>query len=377
MKKIEFSESDCKMIVEMYMNGMSAVRIGKEFGCSRTPIKKILKEQGIALDTVLRKIPKSDYHSVVNMYNSGMTTYDIANYYGCSTTIVSGIIKQMNGVIRENGFTKEDADAMNDLYIQTRSLKQVGILYGCHGRTVGRVLRKYGYETDRRIFSCDEHYFDVIDTPNKAYILGLLWSDGYNDVVRGQIKIQLQDRDKSVLERINIEVDSDRPLRMVRLHNKNSHWRDSYTLTLNSGHMSSVLESYGMTQNKSLTLEFPSWLDPCLYRHFIRGYFDGDGSVCFTEKTFSVSAVGTPEFLGVMQKICTDIGIKSTVSPKKNRNPHTCQWYVTNRQDMLSFLRWIYDDSDLKIERKYQKYLEALIYYQNINNSHKINELAG
>ena len=75
----------------------------------------------------------------------------------------------------------------------------------------------------RRIFSCDEHYFDVIDTPNKAYILGLLWSDGYNDVVRGQIKIQLQDRDKSVLERINIEVDSDRPLWMVQLHNKNSH----------------------------------------------------------------------------------------------------------------------------------------------------------
>ena len=41
------------------------------------------------------------------------------------------------------------------------------------------------------------------------------------------------------------------------------------------------LKSIGVTPNKSKTVEFPSGLpDECL-RHFVRGYFDGDGCVCF------------------------------------------------------------------------------------------------
>jgi intein/homing endonuclease len=35
----------------------------------------------------------------------------------------------------------------------------------------------------------------------------------------------------------------------------------------------------GMVPNKSLVLKFPD-IPKEMYRHFIRGYFDGDGSLC-------------------------------------------------------------------------------------------------
>ena len=65
MKKIEFSEEDKKKIVDMYKNGISAVKIAKQYGCSKNPITRILNESGIELDTVLRKVPKTDYEKVM------------------------------------------------------------------------------------------------------------------------------------------------------------------------------------------------------------------------------------------------------------------------------------------------------------------------
>ena len=51
---------------------------------------------------------------------------------------------------------------------------------------------------------------------------------------------------------------------------------------LNSPHLVETLISYGCTPRKSLTLKFPDFnifKSQSLINHFIRGYFDGDGSV--------------------------------------------------------------------------------------------------
>ena len=50
------------------------------------------------------------------------------------------------------------------------------------------------------------------------------------------------------------------------------------TLILSSKHMCESLEKYGLTQNKTFTITFPNFLNEKLIPHFIRGYFDGDGT---------------------------------------------------------------------------------------------------
>lgn len=370
MKKIEFSKEDCEKIVDMYKSGISAVKIGKEFGCSKNPIKRVLNEHGIELDNVLRKIPKSEYQNVIDLYNSGKTQREIANIYGCDKQAVCAIMKTMDVKVRSNGFTNEDAKEMYKLYVDGKTLQEIANVYNINRHTVGRVLKRNGFEIDRKTYHCDEYYFDKIDDQDKAYIIGLLWADGYNNEKIGKITLQLQERDKKILEDISDLLHSDMPLWFLNLNDKNPNWSNTYTLSLRSKHISNILTSYGMIQRKSLLLTFPEWLDKSLYSHFIRGYMDGDGSVYYSKdrNVLRVEIVGTKMFLDVVRNICAKIGVKTNLYHKNNQNSITYKLYTTSNSGSLKFLNWIYNNANLKFQRKYEKYIDALESY-NINNS--------
>lgn len=371
MKKIEFSDCTKQTIVDMYKNGMSAVKIGQIYGCSRNPIKKVLNEYGIKLDNVLRKIPKEEYQNVIELYNSGMTQEEVAHIYGCQKHIVNTIMKKSGAKVRPNGFSVEDATTMYEMYKRGKRMQEIAETYGIDRHTVGLIFKRNGFVSDRKTYHFNEHYFDIVNTVNKAYILGLLWADGHNDVSRGKITLQLQEKDKELLEHINSEVESDRPLWFCPLHDKNKCWSNTYTLTFQSRHMSNVLESYGMVQRKSLVLEFPDFINTDLYGAFIRGYLDGDGSICFNHKTkkTEVSMIGTIMFLERIQEICKQFDINTSIYKKSHGNDVIRTLHVTNKPDRVKFLNWIYKDANLKMERKYIKYQQLLDYYSNINNS--------
>lgn len=71
-----------------------------------------------------------------------------------------------------------------------------------------------------------------------------------------------------------------------------------------------VLNNYGCTPRKSPTLKFPDFSifkDKTLIKHFIRGYFDGDGSLSRHISTHTVSLncsiIDTPEFIGTIENL--------------------------------------------------------------------------
>jgi hypothetical protein len=134
--------------------------------------------------------------------------------------------------------------------------------------------------------------------------------------------------------------------------------------------MSEVLNNYGMVPRKSLVLEFPSCLDKSLYRYFILGYFDGDGSISYNNdtKTLNVNMMGTYMFLKVVQDICKDIGVKTFLRHNDDKDNIIYTFGITNKNDRITFLNWMYDESTIKIGRKYLKYQQCLNDY-NISNS--------
>ena len=370
MKRIEFSNEDKKMIVDMYKSGLSVVKIGEKYDCSRTPIKKVLHECGIELDNVLRKIPKDEYQNVIDLYNSGKTQEEVASIYGCEKHVVYTIMKNLGADTRPNGFTPNDAAEMYAIYQNGKTLEEIADIYNTDRHTVGRVLKRNNYVIDRKTYHFNEHYFDCVNDGDKAYIIGLLWSDGHNDEKRGRITLGLQERDKHILYDINTVMQSDVPLWLSNLHDKNKNWSNSYRLTFRSKHMSEILASYGMLHNKSLLLTFPEWLDKSLYPHFIRGYMDGDGSIYYSQQKNILRAnmVGTKEFLDVVQKICDLIGIKTYLHHKNGQNEVTYSLYTTSNIGTLTFLDWVYKDADLKLHRKYAKYQQFKENY-NIDNT--------
>ena len=349
--KIIFSDKQKREIIDLYEKShMSTRTIADKYNCSGSTIRRFLKNCDVQFrdrySVVQKKIQTSDYQVVVDMYNTGMTIYEIANHFNCSVGPVAKALKYMNVQMRSNGFTKEDALEMYQIYKDGLSLDKIANLYETDRHTVGRVLKRNELFVDRKTYHCNEHYFDKT----------------------GVIKLQLQERDKHILEEISIETSSDMPLYFTPLYEKNPNWSNTYTLTFRSRHMSDVLKSYGMVPRKSLVLEFPHWMSCDLYSHFLRGYMDGDGSISVNAQGVSqVSMIGTTMFLDTVKEICTKLRIKSSIR-LKNCSDVIATLYITSASGRISFLNYIYQDTDLKLNRKYQKYQQILEQY-NINNS--------
>lgn len=319
------------------------------------------------------KIKKEEYVKIVDLYKQGMTQPDIAQIYDCSVSTVSTVLRKMNVETRLGGSknTNDDVLKMYEMYKNGALLKDIADEFGTTRATVSKLLKKNGFEIDRFTYHFNEHYFDCIDSQDKAYILGLLWADGHNRVDKGGVILELQEDDKTLLEKINILTGNERPLRKVPLNDKNPAWKNQYNLLWQSKYLSNVLNEYGMCQRKSLVLKFPEWLDEELYSHFIRGYMDGDGCVCYMKQNhkIQVSMVGTRIFLEYVQKICKNIDVKSYITHDKRANEAIFQFSIASNICSMTFLNWIYKDANLKMERKYYKYQQFL---SSINNSYYV-----
>lgn len=260
-----------------------------------------------------------------------------------------------------------------DLYKSGLSQAKIGEIYNVGHYIIGKILKKCHVAArddshKSRKYTIDENYFDTIDTQNKAYILGLLYSDGCNYPPQHRVKLELQERDKQILDEINAEIKSNKPLAFNNLNKKNVNWQNTYRLDITNKHISDKLLNLGMVQNKSLVLEFPLWLDKSLYASFLRGYLDGDGHIEWGNVRF-ITLAGTSQFCEHVKNFCENqLDIKCSIRNTANKKSNTKLLYIGGKLRVKQFLDFIYKDADLYIERKYNIY-QTICTEMNINNS--------
>lgn len=198
----------------------------------------------------------------------------------------------------------------------------------------------------------DKTYFDQIDNEKKAYILGLLFADGYNQESNGSIRLVLNSQDKQILEQIAKEVKFTGELKQVN----NGKYLGLY---LSSGYTSSRLAKLGCSQAKSLTLKFPQQIPQALVRHFIRGYFDGDGCIYYKGTKAQVSIISTIDFCKSIDAFFTPlIGSKKLANLKINNK--TKIYWVSGRNQIQIIYNTLYQDSSIFLKRKYDKFKSYL-----------------
>ncbi|MFA6270048.1 MAG: LAGLIDADG family homing endonuclease [Candidatus Paceibacterota bacterium] len=114
-------------------------------------------------------------------------------------------------------------------------------------------------------------------TREMAYVLGFFAADGYMTInKRGAHFWNIQINDKDLLEEIKKSIKSEHKI-SVRIK-KRKEEKTSYRLQIGSKEMYEDLYNLGMRQNKTKSLTVPKVPDK-YFRHFVRGYFDGDGHV--------------------------------------------------------------------------------------------------
>lgn len=201
----------------------------------------------------------------------------------------------------------------------------------------------------------------------RDYILGLFYADGCN--LGNSVSITLQEKDVSMLEKINRLIESNRPLvfKQSRLPKHQNCWM----LTLGGHAISELFHNMGCPQRKSLILKFPNdnIIQEQNIHHFVRGYMDGDGCICnVVNKTgrldCKITITSTYDFTSNIQKILRDnLDINSSISIEKNKI--TCNLRIGGNRQVYKFLKWVYNDATIFIERKNKKALEFIKEYES------------
>lgn len=233
---------------------------------------------------------------------------------------------------------------------------------------INYLLKKHNIQKNssevKRKYTLDEHFFDKIDTQNKAYILGFLYADGYNNPINNSIVLSLSLEDKDTLEKIRKAIGTNKPLYDYSyVSNFDGKERKMTQLILCGKQISSALYNHGVVYNKTFSLQFPT-LSEELYSHFIRGYFDGDG--CFSivkddHKTLGYrgqcTIMSSTQFSEDLCKKLNSLDIHfhcNLVSQKENNRLIR----TSDRKEIKKFFDYIYKDADLYMERKHNRFIE-------------------
>jgi hypothetical protein len=217
--------------------------------------------------------------------------------------------------------------------------------------------------------NCD--YFNSIDTHEKAYILGFLAADGYNNNKDGEVVIgQAGIDNKEILLKIREELDSNQPLFCIKREN---NCNDFYTLSIYSRVISNKLSDLGIVQNKSHILKYPT-INKDLDSSFILGYFDGDGSVNIDYKRYnrgSLSFTGNKDIIDVIQeKIKEKTNYNGYRYIRHKNSPNILSLNYCGSKSTTKILSWLYSKSTLFLERKHEKY-SFLNEIQNFKEKNK------
>lgn len=222
-------------------------------------------------------------------------------------------------------------------------------------------------------YNCNINYFDIIDTEEKAYWLGFIYADGYISKIEYGFLfgLALSSVDNEHLSKFKVSIESSHPTNHYEA--KGFKGKSEYSrVVINNDYFCEQLIKKGVIIHKTDRLEFPdeSIVPEHLIRHFIRGYFDGDGSITHVlhkkrnVDVFAVKTLGTKEFLKEVHKhFPTRYDKFNPISTREGSNTYSLD--LGGNRQVNNILDYLYKDSNIYLDRKYEKYL----YFKSAYNS--------
>ncbi|GHO67200.1 hypothetical protein KSC_060920 [Ktedonobacter sp. SOSP1-52] len=183
-----------------------------------------------------------------------------------------------------------------------------------------------------------------------AYWMGFIAADGcLRQGTKGisTVAIQLAEKDAEHLMRLRSFLNAEHPVTV-------NHGKASFIFS--SATIYQKLIDCGITPNKTATLTFPLTIPHTLRHHFIRGYFDGDGSIGRGKDNCPFfNLLGTEAFL---RSVLSILPVTAKVNKRADCNIYRIQlWGEKARQTF----RWMYQDATVFLPRKWERAREYLL----------------
>lgn len=333
-KKIEVSQELLEKIIDCYVNQQLSLEktiktLNLSFG--RNPLKRILTENGVHIRTFKEaantgpriKVSEDVIKQIIDLYNQGYSIERIqkalADFY--SSDKIKKILKENN--------------------IQLRNLEEA---------------KKTQIEYEERKYIVNDDY--CLESHNGAWILGFYAADGYMPNTKGaknRITIGLARRDEDILHLIAKEIGYEGPIYQYIASDGHS---ECSSLAFTSKKLRQQFESYGIVNNKTFKIHSLPNLPEEYLLDYIRGYFDGDGSV-FKPKDKRIGMSITSacrDFLEDIQKYLENkYDIKSNIY--RDKNAFKLDFGIRSSIKLGDLM---YNNDYLALPRKKQKYFKII-----------------
>jgi len=231
-------------------------------------------------------------------------------------------------------------------------------------------------------------YFDIIDTEEKAYFLGLIYADGSiieqsnkdGKYRQKQLALALQEEDRYLLDCLCANIKPKKKVSVVHTPNmKAKNWKRRAVFKVSSDQICENLIKLGCLQRKSeVGMTYPHVAEN-LNRHFIRGFFDGDGCIYVAEvknrykrvKDYKISNPFKQKLRKRIQLISTsksflesclynvqkEVKLKGKIHWRAvKKKLVTYKMSIEHQEDVKALCNYLYKDATVYMTRKKQKF---------------------
>lgn len=219
---------------------------------------------------------------------------------------------------------------------------------------VGRKVNKY---------RLNQSFFEKW-TNQMAYVLGFITADGNVCKTGNSHMIQIACDDKDVITKIKTVLSSNSPIKLRQRANK----KISYQIRFSDKKIYYDLYKLGIKPNKSLTVQPPKNIPKKLVNHYVRGIFDGDGSVWISKRgrnkrivsVFYTASIKMAQFLyKTVKETCPLFEGNIQKIPTPNGNNMYYSINLSSRDSLLLY-KYMYNDADIFLGRKHNIFKKSL-----------------
>jgi len=293
-------------------------------------------------------------------------------------------------------FTELTADYLHDAYVtQQKSLEDIALDVQCTRQAVLVALRRHGIPTRSRsearrlalrhgkfqytdnngcvrirtAVSFDESFFTT-PSPAMAWCLGVFFAEGCLQKIEKssrytQYIISISQKDPEILTKVLSAMSCN-----AKIYSTSS---GLHSFSFHSETLFRQLQSHGLDAHTSSSIRFPSHLQTDLIPHFIRGCWDGDGSIYFEFRSHdtpmaSYVSICRP-FISAMNKSLHSLGLPLRTiysnQYKKKNSPGTSYYFRFTGHSVSKLASVLYANSSdpIRLSRKFSLFKAAAHKY--------------
>lgn len=327
---------------------------------------------GVSMDKQKAKptyITEEQKEQILKLHSEGWSTKQIYEKVGTTKSATYNFMRRM-GLKSNNlkAFDPPTIDRIKELYLNGLAIEQIHSQHypNIPAGTINHLLRRMGItRPNGHVPKFNQDYFEVIDSERKAYWLGFIMADGgiiekvgVKGTITGKtLSVEIKKDDDYLLKELVKDLEADKKVKYCYSEKQRGEFKkpkhNAY-IRFGSRKMCDDLEKYGIVPRKSLITNNIPDIPKEYIRHYIRGFFDGDGSVNVHKKWDVLTCVfyGTTETLEILQaQLMNDLDFKERVIVKQ-KNHNVSLYAFGSQEDVRAFYKYIYEGATIYLKRK-------------------------